>query len=81
MYSIILIIQTFNAMITAYINNKYNKHVLHLFDGIILTKDETTYLLAMKACTNLTDYKEGNQLFNKLIMINICNNLFKLKQC
>eukprot|EP01084_Bolivina_argentea_P089364 161255_1 len=53
---------TFNAMMTAYINNKCNKEALDLFDKITLTKDDRTYLLAIKLCSNINDYDKGKSI-------------------
>eukprot|EP01083_Nonionella_stella_P213419 769793_1 len=57
-----------NSMNTAYINNGYNTDALLLYDEYEMFHDDVSHLLAIKACTNTSDFEKGMQIYTNITM-------------
>ena len=78
-------IVTYNAMMTAFINNEYYREALDLYDcidGYGLVRDEMTHSLGIKACGCINDVDKGKEIIanlgldlDKTINLQIANTL------
>ena len=68
---------TINAIMTALINNDYNEEAMKIYHSVLNYKnviyDATSYLMAIKACTNLGNIVVGQKVYESIPtnMINI----------
>ena len=50
------------VMMNVYIENGQNEKAMELYDSVRIIKDDTCYMLAIKACMNLGDFERGKQI-------------------
>ena len=53
-----------NAMMTALINNECNGEALRIYDAVKVQKDETTNVLAIRACANCKKIEVAKRIFS-----------------